>query len=100
MSDLHIANRLFLPIDGVTETFAFLGRRGNGKTYAATLMAEQMLDAGAQIVALDPVGVWWGLRLMKDGVTPGYSIPVFGGHTSSWHPSAGTTECAMRNSTH
>ena len=79
MSDLHIANRLFLPIDGVTETFAFLGRRGNGKTYAATLMAEQMLDAGAQIVALDPVGVWWGLRLMKDGVTPGYSIPVFGG---------------------
>ena len=57
---LHIASRLYLPLEAVTETFAFLGRRSNGKTYAAMVMAEQMLDVGAQIVVLDPVGAWWG----------------------------------------
>jgi hypothetical protein len=76
---LQLADGLSLPIDAVTQTFAFLGRRGSGKTYGATKLAELMLDAGAQIAVLDPVGVWYGLRLAADGRTPGIEIPVFGG---------------------
>ncbi|MDP9202340.1 MAG: DUF87 domain-containing protein [Gemmatimonadota bacterium] len=78
--ELAIAKDLSLPIDVVTQKNAFMGRTGSGKTYAATKLAELMLDAGAQIVVIDPVGVWYGLRLDKTGNAPsGFDIPVFGG---------------------
>ncbi|MBI3654104.1 MAG: ATP-binding protein [Acidobacteria bacterium] len=76
---LKISNKLSLPLDAVTQVFAFLGRRSSGKTYGASKLAELMLEAKAQIVALDVVGVWYGLRLAKDGRSPGFPIPVFGG---------------------
>lgn len=79
MSGLLIAKDLALPVDAVTQKTAFLGRTGSGKTYGATKLAELMLDANAQIVALDPVGVWYGLRLDKNGKDPGFEIPIFGG---------------------
>lgn len=75
---LRISKDLALPIDAVTQKMAFLGRTGSGKTYGATKLAELMLGAGAQIVALDPVGVWYGLRLGADGAAA-HSIPVLGG---------------------
>src|SRR5688572_16246807 len=69
------------PRDAVTQRYGFIGTIGGGKTYAATKLAETMLDAGAQIVAIDPVGVWYGLRAAGKGKNgaPGYNIPVFGG---------------------
>jgi hypothetical protein len=72
MKNLKISSTLTLSVDAVTQKLAMLGRTGSGKSYGATKLAEEMLDAGAQIVALDPVGIWYGLRT-------GYSIPVFGG---------------------
>lgn len=59
---LKIAAGIELPVEAVTQTFAYLARRGAGKTYAAKVMAEEMLSAGYPIVVLDPLGVWWGLR--------------------------------------
>src|ERR1700736_6713876 len=59
---LHIADNLALPVDAVTQTFAILAKRGVGKTYAASVMAEEMLKAGQTIAAIDPTGGWWGLR--------------------------------------
>ena len=80
MKKLLFADDLALPIDVVTQKCGFLGRTGSGKTYAATKLAELLLEAGAQVVALDPVGVWWGLRLQKDGKTPSdLKLPIFGG---------------------
>ncbi len=76
---LRIADNLILPADAVTQKFAFLGRTGSGKTYGAMKLAEELLSIVAQIVAIDPVGVWYGLRLSADGKTPGFQIPVFGG---------------------
>lgn len=64
-----------LPLDAVTQKLAFLGRTGSGKTYAAMKLAECMLEERAQVIALDPVGVWHGLRL---GPRP-FDIPIFGG---------------------
>jgi hypothetical protein len=76
---LKISPDLALPLDAVTQKFAFLGRTGSGKTYAASKLAEEMLAAKAQIIVLDLVGVWYGIRLAADGKGPGFPIPVFGG---------------------
>lgn len=79
MTKLHVSNNLSLPIDAATQTFAFIARKGAGKTYAAGKLAECLLDASVQVVVLDSVGNWWGLRLDADGKSAGYDIPVVGG---------------------
>lgn len=76
---LHLAKGLELPLTAVTQTFAFMGKRNAGKTYAAGKLVEEMLEHDAQVVVIDPVGNWFGLRLAADGKKPGYSIPVLGG---------------------
>ena len=68
-----------LPREAVLRTFAWLGIRGSGKTTGATVMAEEMCEAGLPWVALDPVGVWYGLRAASDGTPGGYPVVVFGG---------------------
>ena len=69
---IRIARGLDLPDDAVTQTFALLARRGAGKTHTGSVLAEEMLDAGHQIVVLDPIGAWWGLRSK-------YPIAILGG---------------------
>jgi len=76
---LKISEDLSLPIEAVTETLGFLGRRGSGKSYAAQKLAEEMHQQGAQFIVVDPVGIWYGLRLAADGKSPGLPIPVLGG---------------------
>jgi hypothetical protein len=76
---LRISDDLGLPIDAATQTFAFIARKGAGKTYAAGKLAECLMDAQVQVVILDSVGNWWGLRLSSDGKSPAYDIPVLGG---------------------
>lgn len=79
MKELQISKEISLPIKAVTETFSAIGRRGAGKSYLATMIAEQMLDAKAQVIAIDPVGIWWGLRVGADGRSKGKEIFVIGG---------------------
>lgn len=76
---LKLADHLKLPLEAATETFAILGRRGSGKTHTAVVMAEEMLAAGVQVVVIDPLDVWWGLRVSKDGKSAGIPIYVAGG---------------------
>lgn len=68
-----------MPLETVTSTTAILAVRGSGKTYAAGVLAEEMLKAGLHIVILDPEDVWWGLRSSAKGNKAGYPIVVFGG---------------------
>lgn len=79
MSKLHISHDLSLPKEAVTQTFAILAKRGVGKTYTASVMAEEMLKASLQVVVVDPIGVWWGLRASADGKHEGLEIIVMGG---------------------
>lgn len=74
-------------LDAVTQKFAWLGRSGSGKTYGCKRFVEQMLLTGAQVLIVDSVGVWAGLR---QGAA-GFSIPVLGGLYGdiSLEPSAG-----------
>ena len=79
MKTIKISDELKLPISAVTQTFGIMARRGAGKTYLAGVLTEGLLGAGAQVVVLDLVGNWWGLRLAADGKRPGLDIPVIGG---------------------
>jgi hypothetical protein len=76
---VRLSRELDLPASAVTQKFAMMGRTGSGKTYAAGVLVEGLLDIGAQVIILDPVGVWWGIRLNADGRTPAYPVAVFGG---------------------
>ena len=80
LKSLDISDSLSLPINCVTQKLAILGTSGSGKTYAGMKLAELMLEAGAQIVAIDPVGVWYSLRLAANGKDEGFrDVLVIGG---------------------
>lgn len=75
----RLANDLSLPPNMVTQKFAFIGRSSSGKTYASSKLVELLLEEKAQVVVVDPVGVWWGLRIGANGKSLGFDVPIFGG---------------------
>jgi hypothetical protein len=79
LTKLAISPDLKLPIEAVTQTLAFLAKRGAGKTYTAGVVIEEMLKARQQVVVVDPLDVWWGLRASADGKSEGLPITVLGG---------------------
>lgn len=76
---LKISDTLSLPIGFVTQTQAILAKRGAGKSYTASVQAEEMLKANQQVVVIDPTGAWYGLRSSADGKGEGFPIVVMGG---------------------
>lgn len=60
-------------------TFAWLAKKGWGKTYAARVLAEELDKAGVPFVVLDPMDAFWGLRAAADGSRGGLEVPIFGG---------------------
>jgi DNA helicase HerA-like ATPase len=68
-----------LPAAALDERIAIVGTSGSGKTYAAKGLVERLLETGARVAVVDPLGVWWGLRASADGSAPGYPVVVFGG---------------------
>lgn len=67
-----------LPINAATKTFAILAKRGAGKSYTGAVMAEEFNKNNIPFVVFDPIDVWWGLRINKDGKSKGLPIVVFG----------------------
>lgn len=77
---LALAPNLELPAASAgTQTYGFVARKGGGKSYAASKLAELLFAAGVPVIVIDPVGIWWGLRRGADGVSEGLRIPVIGG---------------------
>lgn len=79
MKKLTISKDLHLPLITVTSTLAILAKKGKGKSYSASVMAEEMLKQHQQIVVIDPTGAWWGLKSSADGKSEGFPVVVFGG---------------------
>lgn len=79
MSDMRIAKGFALPSDAVTQTFAILARKGAGKTYTGAVLTEELVKAGLQVVVLDPLGAWWGLRAAANGKDAGLPVTILGG---------------------
>jgi hypothetical protein len=69
-----------LPDDIFTQHLGILGKTGSGKTTAAKGFAERLIGVGRRVCAIDPTGVWWGLRLLSDGIQAGYPVVIFGGN--------------------
>jgi Helicase HerA, central domain/Bacterial protein of unknown function (DUF853) len=67
-----------MPINAATKCFAILAKRGAGKTYTAAVLAEEFAKAKVPFIVLDPIDVWWGLRLSADGKGKGLPVVVFG----------------------
>ena len=51
-----------LPLEVVTQAMAVHGVRGRGKTVTVSVLVEEMLKLGIQVVVIDPTDVWWGLK--------------------------------------
>ncbi len=69
-----------LPPEVLDDRLAIVGTAGSGKTYLATSVIETLLSRKHRVIAIDPLGVMWGLRLMADGTTPSpYKPVIFGG---------------------
>lgn len=69
---------LKLPLESATKGFAFIGKRGSGKSYSAAVFAEELAKCNLPFVIFDPIDVWWGLRLKADGKGKGLPVVVFG----------------------
>lgn len=68
-----------IPPAGLDDRLAFVGTSGSGKTYAAGTAVERLLKTGAKVVVVDPLGVWYGLRVHSDGKTAAFPVVIFGG---------------------
>lgn len=69
-----------IPDAALDDRLGWIGTSGSGKTYNAGKGVERLLSSGARVVIVDPLGVWWGLRLLADGKTPSpFNVVIFGG---------------------
>lgn len=68
-----------IPDEALDDRLAFVGTSGSGKTFAAKGRIEKLLKMGHRVVIIDPLDVWFGLRLGLDGHTPAYDVAIFGG---------------------
>jgi hypothetical protein len=69
-----------IPAKAMDDRLGILGTSGSGKTYSASTAVERLMDQKARVVVIDPLGVWYGLRLMADGKTASpYNVAIFGG---------------------
>ena len=69
-----------IPDAALDDRLAFVGTAGSGKTYSAGTAVERLLHAKARVVVIDPLDVWFGLRLAADGIRASrFDLPIFGG---------------------
>lgn len=68
-----------IPKAALDDRLAFVGTSGSGKTYAAGTAVERLLKSGAKVVVVDPLDVWYGLRVHVDGKRPAFPVVIFGG---------------------
>ena len=61
-----------IPFAALDGKVGVMGITGSGKTFTAIGLVEQLLDAGRQVIVIDPTGAYNGLRTA-------YPIPIFGG---------------------
>jgi hypothetical protein len=76
---LRVSGTISLPLDFVTKTCGILAQRRKGKTYTASVIAEELVAAKVPWAALDPTGAWWGLRASADAKSAGLPVIIFGG---------------------
>lgn len=80
MKTISLSDEVQIPVEQyASQGNAILGIRDTGKSYSATLLAENLLDASIPIVAFDPIGIWRFLKVPGKG--NGYAVVVAGGES-------------------
>jgi hypothetical protein len=74
-------SKVILPEVAFRRAVVVVGTPGTGKSYnTCGALVIPALEAGSQVVVIDPTDAWWGLALRPDGKkASGYDIAVFGG---------------------
>ncbi len=68
-----------IPLEALDDRLAWIGTSGSGKSYNASAGVERLLTSGARVVIVDPLDVWWGLRLKAEGSPSPHKVVIFGG---------------------
>lgn len=63
-----------IPLAALDDRLGWIGSSGTGKTYDAGTAIEKVLHAKSRVCIVDPLGVWWGLRLQPDGKSSGFNV--------------------------
>ena len=58
-----------IPAAALDDRLGFVGMTGSGKTFGAGTCVERILAKRGRVIIPDPLGVWYGLRLLPDGKT-------------------------------
>jgi DNA helicase HerA-like ATPase len=75
-----MTSRAVIPDPVLESHLALLGKTGSGKSNAAVILAERLIDKKHRVCIVDPTDRYWGLRLSPDGRSPsGYEPVIFGG---------------------
>lgn len=76
---LRLSDQLALPRSMITHVVGILAMRGMGKSYAASVLMEEMVRQGLFVGFVDPLGIAWGIRSSIDGEHEGLPVVIFGG---------------------
>ena len=68
-----------IPDEALDDRLAIVGTSGSGKTYAAKGCVERLLRKRHRVVIIDPLDVWYGLRLNVDGAREAFDVRILGG---------------------
>lgn len=76
--ELRLSADVTLPVELAGRRTAVFGISGSGKSNTATVLLEQLLARGEQIVLIDPKGEGWGLLSWANGKPSNLPVIVFG----------------------
>lgn len=78
MAKIKISDGLSLPIEIAGRRTAIFGISGSGKSNSATVITEQLIERGEQVVLIDPKGEAWGLLSLASGKPSNLPVIIFG----------------------
>lgn len=75
----HLLSTFPIPNAALDDRLGWIGTSGSGKTYNAGGGVERVIASKGRVVIVDPLDVWWGLRLKADGTPSPHNVVIFGG---------------------